>query len=72
MKTFLSDIILGFSNPDGIATVKFLTDENQPLTTISVPILNIKGLSVADIEANAIRQALATMKTITENSDQNL
>ena len=71
MKSFVVSIILGLDNPDGLATVEFLTDDLlRSLAKIPITIPNIKPLSVAEIEIIAIRQSLNVMKEILENQGQ--
>ena len=70
MKMYVSEITLGFGNPDGSVTVTAF-DEASPSIAFSVIVRDIRGLTITDIEAVALEAFRKTAASISELPDQN-
>jgi len=69
MKMYVSDITLGFGNPDGVVTITAF-DESSPRITFSVTIRDIRDITITDIEAVAFEAFRKTAALISELPDQ--
>lgn len=70
MKIYVSDITLGFGNPNGAVTVTAF-DESSTRMSFSMTVCDIRNLTITKIEALALEEFRKTAASISALPDQN-